>query len=259
MRNLLFMIALVGLPLSVTYSNEDQPALISEAEAAKIVAAEEQARERAKDEREELLISAEIVSTVRLKQGDKTIIFNKVKPEAIDSVEEVESKAEADTATSIDKVSLEKAQKDYQSITLSGEVDETTGISELWWGDGEQSYRIFTNANFLHLGGIGTFEDATTRYSVFSIVTPTSSHKEEGKWSPSLSDFTAGGLEYLVIEGDENAKAYRGFEAMLSYYAENEESLRITYENNKKLREARRAYLEANPPKKRDIILNYSR
>ncbi|PXA03906.1 hypothetical protein DDZ13_09710 [Coraliomargarita sinensis] len=254
-------VTLACIPIAVLWANEGLPEIISESEAAKIVADEEQAKEAAKDAREAELNSADITRTVKLKQGDKTIVFNLVKPSKQRSTETdaaSEDTLTTETAASPERGFFVEPDKVYVNLTLSGEVDTETGISELWWTEGKQDYRIFTNANFLHLGGIGSFEDENSRYSVFSIITRTTSHKEEGKWSPELSDFTEGVLEYLIVEGDENPEAYRGLEAMLRYYAHNKKALRISYENSRKLRKARKAYLEANPPKKRDIILNYS-
>lgn len=41
------------------------------------------------------------------------------------------------------------------------------------------------------------------------------------------------------------------------YYAANHEEMQIRYDNAQKLREAKAAYLEANPPKERDTIINF--
>ncbi|TVP77779.1 MAG: hypothetical protein EA353_09640 [Puniceicoccaceae bacterium] len=258
---LLFFYTLI---LAVTYSSADEPSIlpISKSEAAAIVQAQEMAKEAAKDAREAELKSADITQTLTLKQGEQTIVFNKVRPNSahtsLESVSETQSKTGKATITSAELLDLIEKQKNVQSITLSGEVHEATGISELWWTDGEQRFRVFTNANFLYLGGISRFEDKAVSYSVFSIITPDYSNREAEKWRPALSDFTEGTLEYLIMEGSGDVEAYYGLEAMLRYYAENEQTLRIAYENNKKLREARRAYLKAHPPKQRDIIMNYS-
>ncbi|MEM1223528.1 MAG: hypothetical protein AAGH40_12295, partial [Verrucomicrobiota bacterium] len=68
-------------------------------------------------------------------------------------------------------------------------------------------------------------------------------------------------LEYYIVDwGDEaepDLSAFEGIDAMLSYYSENSDSMKIAYENTKKLNALRKAYLEANPPKQRDTIINF--
>lgn len=251
------IIALTCLPLSVICANEDFPEPLSEAEAAKIVAAEEQAKEAAKDAREVELNSAEITRTVKLKQGDKTIIFNLVKPSKLNSTDTYATSGGGETFKTVaspERCFFVDTDRPLVNLTLHGDVDED-GISELWWNYEGQRHHIFSNANFLLLSGIGSFSNETNRYSVFSLVTR-GGHKES---DPSPSDFTEGQLEYLIVEGSADPAAYRGIECMMQHYAEHYEQLKIKYENDRKLREAREAYLEANPPKKRDIILNYSK
>ena len=150
------------------------------------------------------------------------------------------------------------------TLVLSGEVTED-GISELWWDWENTRYRIFTNANFLYFTcGLDEFESETAHYSVFMMVTPRGSgrYSTKDKWRPSVSDFTSGGLEYLIVEPRESQARDKagcdGIETMLARYADQSGELKLAYENRVKLQEAKRDYDAAHPRVEHDVIVNYA-
>lgn len=251
----------------VIQASEEQLAVqpISETEAAAIVQAQEEARERAKDLREQELRNADVRASAIATVGNREVLFNvvdHVAPERAD-VGRSSTKLDANTDLGVLSAGVPSAEKEYVQITLSGTVwDES--ISELWWDYEGNRYRIFVNANFLLFPGLGEFEDNDARYSLFTMITGRSTsgkNPEIQEWRPTLADFSSGGLEYIVANPKADSlidpAAFAGIEAMLRYYAANHEEMRIRYENSQKLREARAAYLEAHPPKERDTIINF--
>jgi hypothetical protein len=62
--------------------------------------------------------------------------------------------------------------------------------------------------------------------------------------------FKSSGIEAI------DAEALKPIKLMLEFYRENLEQMRVSYENAKKIHSARATYLKANPPKKRDVIIN---
>lgn len=235
---------------------------ISEIEAAVIVQTQEEAKEKAKDDREAKLLNARITSTAFAEIGDKKVILNRVRNEKALQVEPTKIKKKEAV---LDEAAFFSAEvKEQKSLTLSGTVRD--GISELWWIFDEQHYKIFTNANFLYFSGFTEdIEDDETVYSVFPIVVEGSSKrlidtKGNAEWQPTHTDFTKGQIEYYVFKSSGieaiDAEALKPIKLMLEFYRENLEQMRVSYENAKKIHSARAIYLKANPPKKRDVIIN---
>ena len=233
---------------------------MSDSEAAAVAQAEEEARERTKDEHEAELLSADIVKTTRLRTGDRTIVFNQVRLSGSAGEEAGNQPVESTGFDIIADRSPGSPEREHVDILLFGVVDEF-GISALSWSHGGRQYRMFANADFSLLGSMVFFEDSEATYSAFILVTPAPAFDAFGAdaWRPTPADFSMDPLEYFVVDGEENPAAYRGIEAMLLHYSDNEVALRIAHSNAEKLRRAREAYLKENPPKKRHIILNYSR
>lgn len=262
---------LFTLTASAAQAYEREPTIqpISAAEAAAIVKAQEEARELAKDLREQELKNAEIRATATAAAGGRKVIFNRVEP-----VEPVEPKSRSsvepvtNSLTDTEIKALLKGEpylrsKESIHLTLSGTVWDKT-VSELWWNCDGERYRVFVNANFLLLSGLGDFEDEQAHYTSLMMIAGQQSGRPkptERGWQPTLADFSSEGLEYIVVDPKDDAEidpaAFAGIEAMLRYYAANHEEMQIRYDNAQKIREAKAAYLEANPPKERDTIINF--
>ena len=242
---------------------------LSESEAEVVVAAQEQAKEAAKDAKEVELQSAEIIETAVADLGYKKVIFNRVSnapsEATLDTSEVKPSERKTLSPEEIEAMMATYAElesKPLINITLSGQVDEN-GISELWWDYEGARHRIFTNADFLLFTGLGdSFENEENRFSVFMMVSQDYSlHQQDEDWRPCLDDFTPNMLEYFIMEwGDApepNAEAFAAIEAMLMHYSANSAEMRTAYDNRRKIESARKVYLEANPPKERDVIINF--
>lgn len=239
---------------------------ITEKEAEILVAEQEQEKEAAKDAKEIELQAAEIIETAVADLGFKKVIFNRVKNAPENTAPQESETIQVDSTLTSEEIEAALAAhiateaKPMVSLTLFGEVDEE-GISELWWEHEGSRYRIFTNANFLYFTGHGLFEDLDKRYSVFMLVTSSETISVSENWEPTLDDFTSDALEYFIVEWGDAAEpseaAFTGIEAMLSQYAESASEMQMAYENRVQIQQARKAYLEANPPKERDVIINF--
>ena len=107
-------------------------------------------------------------------------------------------------------------------------------------------------------------------------------------WRPTLADFTPGAVEYYLVEPSlevetlsettsaaaahldetestqsadpspsDSEAGLAGLEAILRYYAEHTEALRIAYHNRLQITAARQEYLAQNPPEEGDKIINF--
>lgn len=256
----------IAITIARGESEESHLKPISEIEAHAIVQAQEVAKERVKDQRDEELKDVEVRASTSAVVGRRKVIFNVVKPvnlEPEDADAVLKSAAFSDIETKVSAQLPQGKVKESVQFTLSGTVWDKQ-VSELWWDYEGVRYRVFANANFLLFPGLGEVEDVDTRYSLFTLLTDQQSNGRgsiEGEWRPSAADFSPDALEYIVVDPKEDAKiepeAFAGIEAMLRHYAAHHEEMQIRYDNAEKLRKARAAYLEANPPKERDTIINF--
>lgn len=233
---------------------------LSEAEATAIVAAQEKAKEHAKDSREAKLKAAGVIETTVTDLGHRKIIFNRVKAKEHSS----SIAAERQLAKQIKTISLPESDfsdvntKETVALTISATVYED-GISELWWIHEGERYSVFTNADFTYFSGVGEFEDEGTHYSLFLVVGSQSvAMNPTDKWRPLPIDFSPDVLEYYIVDWGADMEAFKGIEALLHFYSENEEPMKIRYENRLKLQKARADYLKTHPPQaNRDTIINF--
>lgn len=255
----------------------------------KIVQKSEEAKEAARFELESRLLSdPEIIETTVQNNGGQTTIYNRL-PAQINQRRTVTSPSASDTddfliqksTTGIAELLTHVAtRKPLRNLTLSGEVDDD-GISELWWREVDDRYRVFTNANCLYFSGAGSFEDGDYRYNPFLVINRrVKKSEDEDTWRPTLEDFTPGQIEYYVVtepelltaqadaesttnksagtaEPSDEKRGFDDLEALLRYYASHTDDLRIAYENRLKIRAAREQYFAQKEQKAETNIINF--
>ena len=238
---------------------------LSDTEAAEIVAAQEAAKERAKDAREAQLKSAEIIETAVADLGHRKVIFNRVKAGEKGSSTPTETQLSRAAQTSFlsEGAFFDPNAKETVHLALSGTVYDGV-ISELWWTYEGQRYACYINANAAYFSGTAEVESETTRYSllVMLVIEQSTENTSSDKWRPTLADFSPDALEYFIADWGEskepNMDAFAGIEALLRFYSQNEAQLKTRHDNALKLNNARAEYLKSNPPKvNRDTIINF--
>jgi hypothetical protein len=245
--------------------NADSPEVdirgITESEAMAIVKAREEAREAALDQKEAELLNADIKETAIADLGYQKVILNRVAVEK--PVQPKSQHMESQEADLDESAFFSPDTRERINLTLSGTVRD--GISELWWRHGENDFKVFTNANFLWFNTFEErIEDEDTIYSIFPIIAKGHSYPEleanSDQWYPTQADFTPGQIEYYVVKSSGieavDTEALKPLRLMLEFYRDNVGRMKVSYENAEKMRIARDAYLEANPRKKRDVIIN---
>lgn len=233
---------------------------ISESDATALVRAQEMAKERAKDAKEAELLGAPILGTAIADSGPTKVILNRV-----ESPQEVGEGSTEPLRVNLpfdESALFHSPMKDYKSLTLSGTVHD--GITELWWQSEGYNFRIFVNADFRLLRDVADYENETTKYAVMSIITESGPYASflDTEWRPTTEDFTSDQIEYFVVQSSGSAEvdaaAFEPIELMLVRYDRDYDELKVAFENAQKLSAARAAYLEANPPKERDTIINFA-
>jgi hypothetical protein len=170
--------------------------------------------------------------------------------------------------------------EDYRHETLSFSVTNYDDLySEITWRDLEtqQTFSVWTNVSLVHLPVISSFKLEGVNYSYFGFSENIDSEVEkertgphyfngrryeyESRWEEPPVGFTED-PEYVVIAEENGAvvpeKLYEDMDAVLRYYLENEESLRVSHLNSLAISRAREEYRRNNPSQQEESVLIYS-
>jgi len=151
--------------------------------------------------------------------------------------------------------------------------------THLWWwvpGDRERnieprSFRAWSNVDFFHLGGFASYEYDGIVYSLIMGIGGTTTEQllESQRLAaargaefeiPEIPDLPADALAYIVTEGDpDDAEGMAIMDGLHALYGKEKDRLIAAYESREEARIEREAYLKANPPKPKDLILRHWR
>lgn len=171
----------------------------------------------------------------------------------------------------------EKASgKPWENVSISVTVFDDK-ISEIrLWHEGE-TYSVLSNVAFSHLQVLSTFEDDCAQWSLFTVVSEVDEEQEKRlareakhfgaeytpRKRPDISVFTSlERPEYLVYPAAGQLvpdRVLAKLDAIHTYYLANEIELAAEHRRREALAEARRRYQEENPPKPKDIVINFWR
>jgi len=137
-----------------------------------------------------------------------------------------------------------------------------------WWSkDQTQEFEAVSKVDGNWLSGFANFETNEVRYSLLMGI----GNQDLDRWSarlaslgrtftpPSLPDLPEGGPDFVVTKGNPSAEELASITAIHALVKTDGEKLRLAYEGREQARKQQEAFLKANPPKPRDIVLNYWR
>lgn len=153
-----------------------------------------------------------------------------------------EQKAEFDAVNNTLVFSLSATVVDHQATRLH------------WRHDGE-NYEAWSNVDFNYLTGFTRFKVDGRYYDPYFGIGNTSS-EYEGVEKPPV--FPTRQPTFILTRGDENdIAALEGVEALHELYRVEGERLKLAYEKRERARIERQQYLEANPPKPKDVTIQF--
>ena len=158
---------------------------------------------------------------------------------------------------------------------LSGTVYDHKFTKLQWQHEGQQ-YIAWSNIDFNYFRGLTEIETKKTNYLFFLGIGNESSEalKERNRLAkemgvdgnieehiPDLTALKSKKPRFVVIAPDRSQKRKKDalipISALHKHYAENEKRLKIQYQRNKALNEARRRYEDENPEEPEDIFINF--
>lgn len=257
------------------------PEVPTKAQAEAMIAAEMAAGQQREADRKAAIEAVPAVEEWELDQGDRKTIIRQIAPPVPEAtVKSQISPAVAKPWTEEEIAAWMADQPIFRNLNVTAVVFDRT-FTELTWRDADRlEWTILSNIDFRYLGGIGHFEDESHHWMTFIFVYEADSEKERiraslaadmgfpyearsaDRWLSLVpADFLSRDrLEYFVFAEQEAAvpaALYEELDALHRYYDANEAQLKASYERNKVLNEARRAWHEANPPETKDGVMNF--
>ena len=135
------------------------------------------------------------------------------------------------------------------------------------WPQGHGECIVFwSSADFALLSGIGIFigPDGGTRnlflmWNFSEIETRTALKNELGPESPPIPDFPLDKATFHISSGNPSKQTLASIQALHDLYNNEYDRLEKAYQGRERARILHEAELKANPPKPKDIVLNYWR
>lgn len=263
------------------------PKVPTQAEAIAAITAEMQAREAREADRKASIEAVPASEEWEADHGDRKTVLRRVAPppprlttrqsESADKIANSPKWTEAQIAEWIAK------RPEDRTLNLSATVYDQAFTEITWRDENRNEWTILSNIDFRYFAGIGHFDDERHRWITFLFVDEVNSDREARiaryarekgfDYTPRTADrwlsrvpgdfLRSTESEYIVVAESEEStipqELYEELDALHRYYDTHEERLIAEYERNKVLKEARRAWHEANPPEPKDSVINFWR
>lgn len=214
-------------------------------------------------------ISLRVLQTWRVKNGDHSIVYNRVEPPAIP--------APAPTpqpVLSLTTPSSPVPGKAYQSLLLTATVYDRQ-LTELRWFDGQRWLRAFTNIDFNQFGAYAQFETGDTSYAfpiftynertlsapaLFDTATLTMLAQARQRL-PILSPLTYTRSSYFLVDASfaDNPDSIAALNALHAFYDANRARLIQQYQAQLADEVTRTKVSREHPPVEGDTVINFWR
>lgn len=139
------------------------------------------------------------------------------------------------------------------SVHIPDPAHPEQAVTRLQFWNAGRDVSLWVPANFLWISGHGDIGTETIRYSVLMAVS-------EGSGDPAVPEFSSlptGG--FVAAEGEPTAEEAAAVRALLDFYQQDTQGLRLQYEARRAQGAAAAAERAANPPEKKNVILRYWR
>lgn len=273
-----FFLFLVSVSMTfVASSAEKSLEPISQSEAEAIVLKQEMAKAARNAEFRAMLESVPAVEEFAYSKGNHQVVHRRIQPRK----KQVKAKVEEAPTVALSFSEMPVGPLGEYSKTVRSEMISIHATnydqlySEITWRDDAEKFTVFTNIPLTYLQVIGSFEFEDVHYSYFGFVDQIDSdaerervtnsslhgHSYKSRWKDAPVSFSRE-KEYVVVTEHEDViipeKLYDQMSAILGYYTQNEETLRVSYENAQRMRKAYSDYREKNPPQPEDSVVIYS-
>ena len=221
-------------------------------------------------------LRGDILSTTTLAQGGRTITIREIKPIALPPppppVQAITRQAEADPALRDCLAEFAATQPQMAMVRIGATVYRSKdapprSLVRYWPGPGAEPVSFWSSADFSLLAGIGSFvgTDGRTRMLIMSCGSRDTNESTEssvikGHEAPAIPEFPQGKATFALVGAPpDDASALVPIQSLHDIYNTEFTRLKTAADGREQARLQREADLIANPPRPKDITLNYWR
>ena len=190
--------------------------------------------------------------------GGRKLIANRVADPKLPKIKKAKKTSTGTTSNNVPPEFFNSTAKEQHTLAISATIHEgEPTVTQLKWrgSDGTQ-FEAWSNIDWKLMRGIMTLSSETDEYLIFQgIGVP--SHDDE---VPALPPFTEGRAEYFVFADSTtqiDEDAFEGIDLLHSYFDANEAELKIRYQREVALNEARERHKALNPEKPKNAVVHF--
>ena len=209
----------------------------------------------------------DILATTTQEQGGRTITIRKIKPIALPAPPAPPPAANTDNAAFRERLAECRASHPVTPVLSLGATVyrfkdfPPRTLVQYWPGHGDEPITFWSSADFALISGIHSFvgTDGLT-YSLFMTWSTTDTTRSTATSVPNIPVFPDGPASFAIVGTPPADSSVLGpIQSLHDLYNSEFQRLMTAYEGRERARLQHEADLKANPPKPKNIVLNYWR
>jgi hypothetical protein len=222
--------------------------------------------------RPKFIVPAEnVLASKSIQQGGRKITFQKIAPIALPPPVIAPPVDLTDPAIQTRIADFREETSDEEFLFVGASIFKLKGSTPLTlvntWPQGQGEPIVFwSSADFGLLSGFSSYvgSDEITRslllmWSTSELETHYDLENELGPDGPKLPDLPPGKATFKIISGKPSPQTLTGIQSLHDLYNNEYDRLLTAYQGRERARLQQEAELKANPPRPKDIVINYWR
>ena len=222
-----------------------------------------------------IIPAKDVLETKVHQQGGRTITVRKINPIALPPPQEPAPQIDLTDPAVQERIAKFRAKNKgvHRSLLVGATVyrfNESPARSLVqFWPQGQgQPVTVWSSADFALLSGFSTFVGSAGEtnslmliWSVSNLDNRTAFHAKFASQfkTPEIPQFPPGKATFVISSGDATLETLASLQSLHDLYNNEYERLKTAYEGRERAQRLREAELKANPPKPKDITINYWR
>jgi hypothetical protein len=215
--------------------------------------------------------AADVLDSKTIQQDGRKITFQKIAPIALPPpvIAPVFDPTDPATQARVEAFREETPSDDFIFVganILKPKDEPTLSLVDIWPQGQKEPVVFWSSADFGLLSGFASFvgSDNLTRslflmWSTSHLETRYDLERELGPDGPKIPDLPPGKATFQIISGNPSKLTLTGIQSLHDLYNNEYERLLTAYQGRERARLQQEAELKANPPKPKDLVINYWR
>ncbi len=216
----------------------------------------------------------DVLETKTHQQGGRTITVRKINPIALPPPQEPAPQIDLTDPAVQERIAKFRAENHYHQMLLVGATvyrfndSVPRSLVQIWPQAQGKSVTVWSSADFALLSGFSTFVGSSGEtnslmlmWSVSNLDNRTAFYAKFASQfkAPEIPEFPPGKATFIISAGEATPETLASLHSLHDLYNNEYERFKTAYEGRERAQRLHEAELKANPPKPKDIVLNYWR